>query len=513
MGACSAGRSWGNAGTMKRAFSRRYFLGTAAAAGVFGPQAASASPPTASLRPVLRGEDFFKRAVRSVEDILSEAKLAGKVSFAVTNTETGMGLETQDAARGRPPASVTKVITALYALDALGAEHRFETQLLATGGVVNGEIEGDLVLVGGSDPTLDTDALATMASNLKAAGIIGVKGAFKVYEAGLPVLARIDVKQPDQVGYNPGVSGLSLNYNRVHFEWKRANGSYAVTMEGRTEKYRPAVRMAVMQIRDRASPIYTYEDRGGIDAWSVARGALGRNGSRWLPVRKPGLYAGEVFQVLAGSQGIRLSSPKLVDAVPAGEVLVRHQSPDLRSILRDMLKWSVNVTAEMMGLAATVAKGNKPDSLKASAEQMNIWARENLGMETAALVDHSGLGDDSRVTANDMVTALVQVRTTGLRDILKPIEMRDDNRKVIKDHPLKVDAKTGTLHFVSSLAGYLTGPDGTEMAFAIFAADEAIRAKITRAEREGPAGGVSWNRRAKRMQQQLIERWGVLYGA
>lgn len=513
MGACSYGQSWGNSGAMKRVFSRRYFLGTAAAAGVLGPQAALAAPPTASLRPVLRGEGFFKRAVRSVDEILREAKLAAKVSFAVTNIETGMGLETQDASVGRPPASVTKAITALYALDALGADHRFETQLIATGGVVNGEIEGDLILVGGSDPTLDTDGLATMASNLKAAGIIGVKGAFKVYEAGLPVLARIDVKQPDQVGYNPGVSGLALNYNRVHFEWKRTNGNYAVTMEGRTEKYRPAVRMAVMQIRDRSSPVYTYEDRSGLDAWSVARGALGRNGSRWLPVRKPGLYAGEVFQTLAGSQGIRLGAPEMVDALPAGEVLVRHESPDLRRILRDMLKWSVNLTAEMMGLAATVAKGHSPASLKSSAEQMNIWAQANLGMQTAALVDHSGLGDDSRVTASDMVTALVQVQTSGLRDILKPIAMRDDNRKVIKDHPIKVDAKTGTLNFVSSLAGYMTGPDGTEMAFAIFAADEAIRATITRAEREGPVGGKSWNRRAKRMQQQLIERWGVLYGA
>ncbi len=498
---------------MKRTFSRRHFLGTAAAASIFGARTATAAPPVSSLRPVLRGEDFFKRAVRGVDDILREARLDGKVSFVVSDVSTGAGLESQQAATGRPPASVAKALTALYALDALGGDHRFETQLLATGGVTDGAIMGDLILVGGSDPTLDTDALAKMAASLKTAGITSVKGGFKVYEAGIAVLPRIDPKQPDQVGYNPGVSSLALNYNRVHFEWKRNNGKYAVTMEGRTEKYRPSVRMAVMQIRDRSSPVYTYEDRGGIDAWTVARGALGRNGSRWLPVRKPGLYAGEVFQNLAGAQGISLGAPKIVDALPSGEVLVRHQSLDLRRILRDMLKWSTNLTAEMMGLAATAARGGQPDSLKASAEQMNLWARENLGMETVALVDHSGLGDDSRVTAKDMVTALLKVHSEGLREILKPIAMRDAKRKVIKDHPIKVDAKTGTLNFVSSLAGYLTGPDGTEMAFAIFAADESIRATLTRAERESPVGGVSWNRRAKRMQQQLIERWGVLYGA
>jgi D-alanyl-D-alanine carboxypeptidase/D-alanyl-D-alanine-endopeptidase (penicillin-binding protein 4) len=498
---------------MKRTLSRRFFLGTASAATLFGTREAIAEPPTASLRPVLRGEDFFKRAVRSADDILADAKLAGKVSFAVRDVASGKPLEAGEALTGRPPASVAKAITALYALDALGADHRFETRLMATGGIVDGQITGDLILVGGCDPTLDTDALAKMAANLKEAGVTGIAGTFHVYEANLPVLPRIDPKQPDQVGYNPGVSGIALNYNRVHFEWKRANGKYAVTMQGRTEKYRPPVRMAVMKIRDRSSPIYTYENSGGIDAWTVARGALGRNGSRWLPVRKPGLYAGEVFQNVAAAQGIKLNAPKMIETLPKGEVIVQHQSADLHRILRDMLKWSTNLTAEMMGLAATTARSGKPDSLKSSAEDMNVWARETLGMHSAAFVDHSGLGDDSRVTAQDMVTALVKVHGEGLRKILKPIAMRDDKRKIITDHPIKVNAKTGTLNFVSALAGYLTTPDGTEMAFAIFAADETIRATLSRAEREGPPGGASWNRRAKKMQQKLIERWGVLYGA
>ncbi len=497
---------------MKNSFSRRRFL-TTAAAGLVAARAAHAAPPEASLRPVLRGEDFFKRAVRSVDEILSDARLAGKVSFAVADAATGLPLETHSSEIARPPASVAKALTALYALDALGAEHRFETRLFATGGVVNGEIEGDLVLVGGGDPTLDTDTLAGMAADLKAAGIIGVKGGFKIYEGALPTMPRIDPEQPDQVGYNPGVSGLALNYNRVHFEWKRANGKYSVTMEGRSARYRPAVRMAAMQLRDRAAPVYTYEDQGGVDVWTVARGALGSGGARWLPVRKPGLYAGEVFASVAGSHGIRLKAPELVESLPKGETLVRHQSADLRRILRDMLKWSTNLTAEMVGLAATRARDGKPDSLRASADAMNAWARHSLGMQSVALVDHSGLGDDSRLTAADMVTALVKVHGSGLREILKPIALRDEKYRVVKDHPIKVDAKTGTLNFVSALAGYLTSPDGTVMAFAIFAADQDIRATISRAEREGPPGGKAWNGRAKRMQQALLERWGVLYGA
>ncbi|MGJ8617781.1 MAG: D-alanyl-D-alanine carboxypeptidase/D-alanyl-D-alanine endopeptidase [Sulfitobacter sp.] len=493
-----------------RHISRRFFLGSVAVTAGFG-TLASAAPPAASLRPVLRGEDFYKRAVRSVEEIIRAEKLSGQVAFAVARADTGQWLECAHERTGTPPASVTKAITALYALDALGPEHRFETRLCATGGIVDGEVQGDLILIGGGDPTLDTDGLANMAANLKEAGVHGVKGDFKVYEASLPVLRQIDPEQPDHVGYNPGVSGLALNYNRVHFEWKRANGDYAVTMEGRSEKYRPAVTMAAMQIRDRKTPIYTYEDYAGRDNWTVAKGALGKGGARWLPVRKPGLYAGEVFATLSGAHGIRLGRPKVIADLPPGEVVVTRVSDDLRRILKDMLKYSTNLTAEMVGLAATQKRIGRVGDLRASAAEMNRWAIASLDMVAPKLVDHSGLGDDSSVMALDMATALLKMRDSGLRPILKKFVMRDEKRRPIKDHPIEVYAKTGTLNFVSGLAGYVRAKDGTELVFAIFAADEAARAKITRALREGPPGGQTWNRRAKRVQQALIERWGVLY--
>ena len=247
---------------------------------------------------MLRDEDHYKRAVPDADAIINGAKLSGDVAFAVAKADTGAWLECRNEQIGTPPASVTKAITALYALDALGPDHQFETRLCATGPVENGALQGDLVLVGGGDPTLDTNGMADMAAQLKAAGVRAVTGDFKVFEAALPVLRQIDPEQPDHVGYNPAVSGLALNFNRVHFEWKRASGQYTVTMDARSDKYRPAVVMAAMQVADRSTPVYTYEERSGKDHWTVARGALGGGGARWLPVRKPGLYAGDVFATM-----------------------------------------------------------------------------------------------------------------------------------------------------------------------------------------------------------------------
>ena len=496
---------------MGRDVSRRAFLGSTTAS-VLSAGALWAAPPDASLRPVLRGEDFYKRAVRSPADIVQGEKLSGAVGYAVIDAKTGAWLECENEKMATPPASTAKAITALYALDALGPAHQFKTVLCATGGVVEGQVQGDLILIGGGDPTLNTDALAGMAAGLKEAGIVGVKGAFKVFEGALPSIARIDPEQPDHVGYNPGVSGLALNFNRVHFEWRRANGRYNVTMEGRTEKYRPGVGMAVMQVRDRSTPIYTYEDASGRDNWTVARGALGSGGARWLPVRKPGLYAGDVFATLAGAQGIKLGKVQVTEELPVGVPLVTHKSTPLWIILRDMLRFSTNLTAEMVGLAASTKRLGLVEDLRASADEMNRWSVAALGMKGPKLVDHSGLGDDSQMTALDMALGLKAAHESPLRNILKRVAMRDAKGRPQQSHPLVVDAKTGTLNFVSGLAGYITAPDGREMAFAILAADLGARSKVSRENREGPPGARSYNRRAKRVQQALMERWGVLYG-
>lgn len=497
---------------MKSLLSRRSFLTGLGAASIGG--AGWAGAPEMSPRPNARPEDFQRYAAGGVQGLIDRYGLSGQVVCSVADVKTGLQLEAAEGTAQMPPASVAKALTALYALDVLGETYRFETRLMGTGPIADGVLKGDLILVGGGDPTLDTDGLAELAAYLKASGVKSVQGGFKVYDGLFPYVRSIDEGQPDHLGYSPSVSGIALNFNRVHFEWKRAGKGYSVAMDARSDKYRPDVTMAKMRVADRRLPIYSYADKNGIDNWSVAGPALGKGGSRWLPVRKPAAYAGDVMRTMARAQGIKLSKAETIRELPAGLTPITSVfSEPLPDVLRDMLKFSTNLTAEMVGLAATVALGDNPKTLAESASRMNQWAGASLGMAQTRMVDHSGLGDQSRMTPDDLVGALIQVRKQGrLRPLLKPVKMRDAKGKVIKDHPILVDAKTGTLNFVSGLGGYMTAQDGTELAFAIFAADVDRRAQIAKADREIPQGAGKWNRKAKQLQQRLIERWGAVYG-
>ena len=336
---------------------------------------------------------------------------------------------------------------------------------------------------------------------------------FRLWDGAVPYTRAIDARQPEHVGYNPAISGLNLNYNRVRFEWKRGSGGYSVTMDARSRRYRPEVRVARMTISQRRGPVYSYSDGGDHDSWSVARGALGNGGARWLPVRKPAAYAAEVFATFARSHGIELDAAQPMRAAPSGEALVVHRSGPLRGILQSMLKYSNNMTAELVGMTATAARLGKPASLRASARAMSRWAGRALDLGSARLVDHSGLGDRSRLDAAEMARMLARVHGAGaLGELLKPIPMRSANGGIDRGHPVKVAAKTGTLYFVSALAGYATVPGGRDLAFTILTADTDRRAGLDLSGAGRPAGARSWNIRAKRLQQKLIERWAGVYG-
>jgi D-alanyl-D-alanine carboxypeptidase/D-alanyl-D-alanine-endopeptidase (penicillin-binding protein 4) len=461
-----------------------------------------------SPRPVRRPERGASGASASeIERLIEAAKLGGTVAFVVADAGTGAVLDARAPDQVLPPASVAKAVTALYALDRLGAGYRFATRVLATGPVQGGIVQGDIVLGGGGDPTLQTDQLGDLVARLAKAGVKGATGRFLYWDGALPDLREISQDQPVHVGYNAALSGLNLNFNRAYFEWKRVNGDWQTSVDARGERFLPSVGMVRVAVAAREAPLFTY-DAGAVEEWTVASGALGKGGSRWLPVRDPGRYVAEVFRTLCRAQGIRLEVGERVGSLPAGDEIGRVESEPLPEVLRDMLRFSTNLTAECVGLTASGVR-----ELEGSAKAMSDWVQAAFGV-TMDLHDHSGLGGDSRVTAAGMVRVLAQAEREGrgLKAILRDVGMKDDAGKVIEGHKVRVRAKSGTLNFVSGLAGHVVPPAGRELVFAIFTGDPARRDAVPVALREEPEGASAWTKRARRLQGQLVSRWAGAYG-
>lgn len=445
------------------------------------------------------------------EALVTKSGLGGHVGFALADARSGEILASHAADQHLPPASVAKTLTTAYAFAILGPDYRFETRLLATGPVQDGRLDGDLVLAGGGAPGLSTLDLSRLVKKLKDSGLREITGKFLVWAGALPHVPQIDPEQPPHLAYNPSVSGLNLNYNRVHFDWKRKGKDYVVLMDAREGSLIPPVTLASISIADRAGPVFDFSQDPvtGHEAWTVARTALGDGGERWLPVRDSALYAGEVFVTLARGQGLQLPEASLLTgAAPEGTVLANLFSPALTVIVKDMLRFSTNLTAEVLGLTATTARrdGVPPVDLADSAAEMSAWAAQTMGMTSTHMVDHSGLGDASRVTAEDWISLLFVLGPDGaLPPLLHEIGL---NKAGQKPEKMRLRAKTGTLNFVSALAGFITALDGRDLVFAIFTAELDKKNSIPPGDEERPAGSRPWIARSRALQYDLVRLWG-----
>ncbi|HSF97019.1 MAG TPA: D-alanyl-D-alanine carboxypeptidase/D-alanyl-D-alanine-endopeptidase [Thermohalobaculum sp.] len=446
---------------------------------------------------------------------------SGIAGYMLIDLDTGQVLASREPDRGFAPASTAKLPTAIYALDRLGPDFRFETRVV-TDGTIRGEtLEGNLYLLGGGDPELDSDALIPLVTGLKARGFRHVTGQFLADGSAGPQRPAIDGDQPADAAYDPAVSGLNLNFNRVRLKWDARGKAKLLRISAKAERLDPevaSVRVALSPYPN--APVLSHAMEGRAEVWRMAEHAFRGEGGRWLPVRQPELYAGEVFQGLARTYGIGLDAPRLGSAPAGAEVLARVQSRPLDVMLKYMLRYSTNLTAEMVGVAASRTGGAAPGSLAGSAAALNAWAAAYAGFPAGdpgfRLANHSGLTTESRVSPRRMVELLAAAARRnpqpgtrfpklpgGITELMKPYNVAAQSVKLDYKN-LQIAAKTGTMAYVRGLAGYIATPSGRRLAFAIFSNDLERRPDDPEMR-----SNRTWMARAQVFERSLIRSWVI----
>ncbi len=408
------------------------------------------------------------------------------------------------------PASVAKIATIVPALEILGTDHRFTTTLDGVGEVADGVLKGSLTLRGGGDPSLTGDDLKAMARELAAAGIRTVDGRF-LYDASAAIeLPQIDPTQPEAVDYNCGVSALSVNYNRVRVNWQKAGADRTPTVVSASRGLTvPLDGISVaFASGDLAGPFVRF-GAPAEDRWLLSAN-LPSHGEDWLPVGNPPLIAADAFRAAAALEGITLPAPSPGITAEDARVVVRHGSDPLANIAGEVLRYSNNLSAELIGLATSRALTGGKLSLGDSASALADWWRKHLpdaDWTGLSLENHSGLSTKSRATPRQIVTMLEEAvklsAGTDFHDLLRPIGWKGTKGTA--------HVKTGTMSYVRGLAGYIDTVAGHRLAFAIFFNDAEKRAALEAAfdphVRAIDARSRSWRNRAVTLEQKLATDW------
>ncbi len=178
------------------------------------------NPPAVPVAvPVSEGK--FERIFREWS---ADPKLAGALlGFCLLDEDGKTVFASPLAETALCPASALKTVTTGAALALLGPEFRFETTLAATAPLdAEGVLAGDLVLVGGGDPTLTQKDLETIAQAAVAAGLKKVSGRLLADTSIFPADPVNEHWNWGDIGnaYGVGAFGLNVDHNRLEIRFE-----------------------------------------------------------------------------------------------------------------------------------------------------------------------------------------------------------------------------------------------------------------------------------------------------
>lgn len=403
------------------------------------------------------------------------------------------------------PASNTKLVVSAVASALLPPDWRVKTSLYGWP-VVDGVLQGDLVLYGRGDPTMDrrcygldttlagvcdTDPFARLhqlVDSLKAKGVRAVTG--DVVGDGSyfePTLVHPDWGAFDlNWWYAAPVSGLGFHDNSVDFDWQpgpRAGTPALITMspdlgdiafENRTVTVSPG---GESDIGDRF-----FRSPGTLQIWAEGTVALDnarRTESFALP--DPNLYAARALRQSLAEAGIAVTGTTRSTTDSTLNAQLRATPPLAESLSRPLRDWifpilntSQNWFAEMLlkQLGRQFGKaGSWPQGLE--VERRFLIDSVRVDSTQISLSDGSGLSSSNLVSPLAFTQVLRFIRnhprystfSAGLPQSGRAGSLR--NRFLGTPLAGRVRAKPGTISRVNSLSGYIELERGKTVIFSV----------------------------------------------
>jgi D-alanyl-D-alanine carboxypeptidase/D-alanyl-D-alanine-endopeptidase (penicillin-binding protein 4) len=347
------------------------------------------------------------------------------------------------------PASIEKLMTAQAVLSVFGPDAVLTTKALSSAAPQNGELSGDLWMVGGGDPLLMTDPyvqhfkhqpvthtdLATLADRIVAAGVTHITGNVigddSRYDA-----QRFLPQWPARFAISAEIgplSALTVNDGLVEFPPT------------------PDVKTPKEQVADDAA-----------------------------------VHAADQLRQLLVVKGVVVDGMATSGRAPDGSHEIAHiDSPPLGQIVSAMLTESDNGTAELLTKELGLRDGGSGSTTTGVADITKVL-QDTLPLDRTVQFDGSGLASENRETCAAVQALLDQQGPASAMASALPIAGQTgtlDKRFVGTPLSGRLRAKTGTLDQATALAGYLQTLQGSQISFAFLMNAPAPR-KITSADVE-----------------------------
>lgn len=318
------------------------------------------------------------------------------------------------------PASNTKLLTTLLALETLGSDYQFETILLTDGPLKRHTVQGNIYIKGSGDPTLTTSDLETLIKKLQSRGIRHITGDL-----------CIDREDFDQEHFAPG-----LFINNIGYSWNPPISAFILdgtplSLDTETE---------VFLIKKTKAPLFF-------------------NGTSLL-------------KNLLKKYHITLHGDVIFKKAPENSVLLdTHSSEPLNTLLAIVMKNSDNLYADCLFKRIGAHTYGAPGTWQKGINGMKHFLHTKIDLEpdSFSIMDGAGRSRYNLLSSAHIIKLLGWAYKQPYFKLFMETFAHADG--TLKDRmptiASKIKAKTGSLSGVSGLLGYIEF-DEDIIAFSIF---------------------------------------------
>lgn len=421
----------------------------------------------------------------------NEPELQGAIAgISIRNAADGKLIYNHQGDVRLRPASNMKLFTAAAALNVLGTDYTFPTEVYMDGSMKQKILKGNLYLKGKGDPTLMKADFGKMAMDVKKQGITRIAGNLIGDDSWYDdVRYSVDLPWSDETTYyGAQISALTaspttdFDAGAVKVEIKPVDhigNRPAVEITPNTD-YVKVINRALTVGKEEKKKI-TIERQHGKNTL-VVDGTIPittKNVTEWAAVWDTTRFALTLFKEALEEQGIKVEGKIKAGLVPDTATLIaNHRSMPLSELVVPFMKLSNNTHAEIltkeMGKVVE-GEGSWKKGLSVLKSELN---RLGVNTDTMVLRDGSGISHVTSVQANQISQLLFAVqKETWFPAYLHSLPIAGEPEKMtggslryrMKTEDLrgKVKAKTGTLSTVSSLSGYIDTKSGQRVIFSV----------------------------------------------
>lgn len=340
-------------------------------------------------------------ASKAVDDFIKSGSVnPATTGVLVVDLSNGKVIESYNADKALIPASITKAVTIASLISKTGIDHRYHTRVYIQGNVSDGILEGNLLIKGSGDPTINTsrgpktpDFVAEIVSALKKQDIKRITGDIVIDQTVFPGPNHPSTWEAGNKAkyYGTGTFGLNFEDNR----------------KGEASVANPAA-------------VFTTQLKAALK-----------------------------------KEGIALGGEKITKG--KSKLLLDHKSATIDEIMRSCMMRSDNMFAETMIRSYAQVNGKEATTANGTALEMDFWRKKGANMDGVRIVDGSGLSRSNAITPRFMADILAKMAGNVNYVSFFPLAGQEGTLgSFLRGTPLEayIAMKTGSMTGIQCYAGY-----------------------------------------------------------